>query len=147
MDDIVAYLRDGTCDQTNYKFVEFTTKLPDSAFSMEFCTKDLVQGSLLRCLRPEKTDYVLKKIHEGICENHSRVRSLVRKAICQGYLWPQMERDAETYTKKCDKCQRFVPVSYLSHTEILPMTSPWPFAQGEIDILGPLSQAPLQRKF
>ena len=27
------------------------------------------------------------------------------------------------------------------------MTSPWPFAQWGVDIIGPLPQAPLQRKF
>ncbi|GFZ11352.1 hypothetical protein Acr_22g0007500 [Actinidia rufa] len=51
---------------------------------------------------------LLGKIYEGIFKNHSRARSLVRKAVRQG---------------------------------------PWPFAQWGIDVLGPLPQAPLQRKF
>ncbi|GFY89059.1 hypothetical protein Acr_06g0009990 [Actinidia rufa] len=37
--------------------------------------------------------------------------------------------------------------SRLPHTEMVPMSSPWPFAQWGIDILGPLPRAPLQRKF
>ena len=67
------------------------------------------------------------------------VRSLVRKVIRQGYFWPQMERDTISFTKKCDKCQKFDSVSHLPHTEMVPMTSPWPFIQWEIYMLGPLS--------
>ena len=32
-------------------------------------------GPFLRCLRADKADYVLRKIHEGLCCNHSRARS------------------------------------------------------------------------
>ena len=71
----------------------------------------------------------------------------MRKVIRQGYFWPQIERDAATYIRNYDKCQRFVPVSHLPPTEMVPMTSPWPFAQWGMDILGPLPQAPLQIKF
>ena len=90
---------------------------------------------------------MLKEIYEGICGNHFGARSLVRKAIRQGYFWPQMGRDTATYMRNCDKCQRFAIVSHLPPTELVPMTSPWPFAQWGVDILGPLPQAPLQRKF
>ena len=101
----------------------------------------------MKCLRPEEAEYVLREIHEGICGNHSGARSLAKKTIRQGYFWPTIERDATAYVKRCDKCQRFAPVSRLPHTEMVPMSSPWPFAQWGIDILGPLPQAPLQRKF
>ncbi|GFY95589.1 hypothetical protein Acr_10g0009740 [Actinidia rufa] len=93
-----------------------------------------------------EAEYVLREIHEGICGNHSGARSLTRKTIRQGYFWPTIERDAAAYIRRCDKCQRFAPVSRLPHTEMVPMSSPWPFAQWGIDILGPLPQAPLQRK-
>ena len=58
-----------------------------------------------------------------------------------------MERDTATYTKKCDKCQRFALISHLPHIDMVPMTSPWSFAQRGIDILEHLSQTPLQKKF
>ncbi|GFY90877.1 hypothetical protein Acr_07g0010730 [Actinidia rufa] len=104
-------------------------------------------GPLLRCLRPKEAEYVLREIHEGICRNHFEARSLAKKTIRQGHFWPTIERDAVAYIKRCDKCQRFAPVSRLPHTEMVTMSSPWPFAQWGIDILGPLPQAPLQRKF
>ncbi|GFY85492.1 hypothetical protein Acr_04g0002300 [Actinidia rufa] len=85
MDEIIAYLQRGI--------------LP----------KDKLQARrpLLRCLRPEEAEYALREIHEGICGNHSRARSLARKTIRQGYFWPTIERDAAAYTRRCDKCQRF----------------------------------------
>ncbi|XP_057461045.1 uncharacterized protein LOC130751433 [Actinidia eriantha] len=58
-----------------------------------------------------------------------------------------MEHDAATYTKKCDKCQMFAFVGHLSHTEMVPMTAHGHSPQWGVDMLGPLPQAPLQRKF
>ena len=39
----------------------------------------------LRCLSPEKADYVMREVHEGICGNHSGAQSLVNKLIRAGY--------------------------------------------------------------
>ena len=44
----------------------------------------------LRCRQPDKVDYVMREIHEGICGNHSGKRSLAQKALRQGYYWPTM---------------------------------------------------------
>ena len=93
------------------------------------------------------TYYVLREVHEGINKNHSEARPLVRKAVFREYFWPQMERDALTFTRKYDKCQRFTLVSHFSHTEMVPMPSPWSFIQWDIDILGSQPEAPLQKKF
>ena len=35
----------------------------------------------LRCLSYNEADYVMREVHEGICGNHSRARSLVHKLI------------------------------------------------------------------
>ena len=39
----------------------------------------------LKCLMPAEAEYVLREIHEGICGNHSGVRSLSKKVIIVGY--------------------------------------------------------------
>ena len=49
-------------------------------------------------------------------------------------------------TRKCDKCQKFAPISHRPPTEMTPMSSPWPFAQWKMDALGLLPQALLFRK-
>ena len=39
----------------------------------------------LRCLGNEEADYVMRKVHEGICGNHSGSRSMVHKLVRAGY--------------------------------------------------------------
>ena len=39
----------------------------------------------LRCLRLDEADYVMRGIHEGVYGKHSGKRSLVHKALRQGY--------------------------------------------------------------
>ena len=58
----------------------------------------------LRFLSHGEAEYVMREVHEGICGNHSRARSLVHKLIRSGYYWPTMLRDAQSYVKACDKC-------------------------------------------
>ena len=63
--------------------------------------------SYLRSLSPDEANYVMRKIHEGVCGNHSGASSLVHKLIQAEYYWPTMQKDAQSYVKVCDKCQRF----------------------------------------
>ncbi|GFY86848.1 hypothetical protein Acr_05g0004870 [Actinidia rufa] len=75
MDEIIAYLQDGILPKEKLqarrlqyrsaRFCIFNGKLYKRSFS----------GPLLKCLRPEEAEYVLKEIHEGICGNHSGARS------------------------------------------------------------------------
>ena len=58
-----------------------------------------------------------------------------------------MQVDAVELVKKCDKCQRFVNVQRLPAEKLTMITSPWPFAQWGIDIIGPLPQGKGQVKF
>ena len=48
--------------------------------------------------------------------------------------------------KRCDKCQRFENVQCLPAERLTTISSPWPFAQWEIDIVGPLPQGKGQVK-
>ncbi|GFZ00843.1 hypothetical protein Acr_14g0004780 [Actinidia rufa] len=118
LDEIIAYLREGILprDKLQARCLQYR--------SARYCIfkgrlyKRSFSGPLLRCLRPEEAEYVLREIHKGICWNHSGARSLAKKTIRQGYFWPTIDRDAAAYIKKCDKCQRFAPVSRLPHTEM-----------------------------
>ena len=42
----------------------------------------------LKCVNKEEAKYILEEIHEGVCEDHVGLRSLVRKVIRTGYFWP-----------------------------------------------------------
>lgn len=50
------------------------------------------------------------------------------------------------YTKKCDKCQKHTQIIHQPGTNLYPFTSPWPFAQWGLDILGPFPKASRSRK-
>uniref|UniRef100_A0A2N9GRS6 Uncharacterized protein n=1 Tax=Fagus sylvatica TaxID=28930 RepID=A0A2N9GRS6_FAGSY len=91
----------------------------------------------LRCLSPEEANYVIREVHEGICGNHSGARALAHKLTRAGYYWPSLLHDAAQYVKTCDKCQRFANIPRAPPEEITPMTSPWPFSQWGLDIMGP----------
>uniref|UniRef100_A0A2N9J3I5 Integrase catalytic domain-containing protein n=1 Tax=Fagus sylvatica TaxID=28930 RepID=A0A2N9J3I5_FAGSY len=101
----------------------------------------------LRCLSPEEANYVIREVHEGICRNHSGARALAHKLTRAGYYWPSLLHDATQYVKTCDKCQRFANIARAPPEEITPMTSPWPFAQWGLDIMGPFPVGTKQAKF
>ena len=61
-------------------------------------------GLYLLCVHPDQTESLLEEIHEGICGSHTGGRSLAHRAITQGYWWPNMQREALEYIKKCDQC-------------------------------------------
>ena len=103
-------------------------------------------GPYLKCLTPEQGQYVLVELHEGICGNHPGGRALAHRAHTQGYYWPTMKADAVDYVKKCDPCQRMSPVLKSPAQDLISISSPWSFAQWGIDIIGPFSTAPAQKK-
>uniref|UniRef100_A0A2N9FG73 RNase H type-1 domain-containing protein n=1 Tax=Fagus sylvatica TaxID=28930 RepID=A0A2N9FG73_FAGSY len=88
-----------------------------------------------------------QEVHEGIYGNHSGARSLAHKLTRAGYYWPSLLHDATQYVKTCDKCQRFANVPRVPPEEITPITSPWPFAQWGLDIMGPFPVGTKQAKF
>ncbi|XP_070022717.1 uncharacterized protein [Nicotiana sylvestris] len=75
-------------------------------------------GPLARCLGPSQMEYVMKEIHEGHCGNHTGGRPLVRTLIRSGYYWPKMEKEAESFVTKCDKCQRYGAFKQVRENEV-----------------------------
>ncbi|XP_075649727.1 uncharacterized protein LOC142620211 [Castanea sativa] len=90
----------------------------------------------LKCVDKNEAKYILEEVHEGICGNHAGPRSLVSKIIKTGYFWPTMQKDAREFAERYDKCQRFGNVQRIPAERLTPITSPWPFAQWGIDIVG-----------
>uniref|UniRef100_A0A2N9IKM3 Uncharacterized protein n=1 Tax=Fagus sylvatica TaxID=28930 RepID=A0A2N9IKM3_FAGSY len=107
---------------------------------------DVTHSPLLKG-REEEANYVIREVHEGICGNHSGARALAHKLTRAGYYWPSLLHDATQYVKTCDKCQRFANIPRAPPEEITPMTSPWPFAQWGLDIMGPFPVGTKQAKF
>ena len=81
-------------------------------------------GPYLLCVHPELTELLLEELHEGICRSHTGGRSLEHRAITQGYQWPNMQREAQEYVRKCDQCQRFAPSIHQPGGILNPLSSP-----------------------
>ena len=58
-----------------------------------------------------------------------------------------MQREALEYVRKCDQCQRFAPSIHQPGGILNPLSSPWPFAQWGLDIVGPFPKAVGNRKY
>ena len=126
---MISYLKNGTLP--NKKDAVRKLKIQASRFILikDVLYKRGFSRPYLRCLVPEEVEYVIRKVHKGICGNHSWARSLVHKLIRAGYYWPTMQKDAEVYVKTCDKCQRFNNTIRQPSEELTPMMASWPFSQ------------------
>ena len=137
MIDFVEYLKGGVCPEDKKEAHKLKVRvarfilLGDVLYKIGFSKPDL------RCLVPEEADYVLREVHEGICGNHSGARALVHKLTRAGYFWPSMLKDATNYVRAWDKCQHFTSIPRQPPENLTPMTTPWPFAQWGLDIMGP----------
>ena len=147
MTSIISFLLDGHLPQD----IEEAKKVRKRAARFMILNDTLYKRGFsmpyLKCVDEEEVKYVLEEIHEGVCGGHTGPRSLVSKVIRIGYFWPTMQVDARKLVKKCDKCQRFGNVQRLPIEKLTTISSPWPFAQWEIDIVGPLPQGKGQVKF
>ncbi|XP_065620259.1 uncharacterized protein LOC136063576 [Quercus suber] len=144
---LMAYLKEGTLPDNKDAARKLKVRASRFIIINDVLYKRGFSRPYLRCLGHEEADYVMREVYEGICGNHSGARSLVHKLIRAGYYWPTMQKDAQTYVKICDKCQRFGNLIRQPTKELTPMTAPWPFAQWGLDIMGPLPTAARQLKF
>ena len=102
---------------------------------------------ILKCISGKDTEYVLREVHEGICGNHIGARALAGKVLRQGYYWPTILKDATDLVRKCRICQEHAKISRLPSEPLTSITSPWPFQQWGLDILGPQPIGKGQCKF
>ena len=58
-----------------------------------------------------------------------------------------MQKEAVKYVKKCDKCQRFALNIHQLGRAFNPLSSPWPFAQWGLDIVGPFPKATGNKRY
>jgi len=93
---------------------------------------------LLKCLSATEIEYVLKEIHEGVCGSHSGGRMLAHKAVRAGYYWPTMNQESMEMVRRCDKCQKFTKLQTKPPAKLSSVSSPWPFSQWGVNIVGPM---------
>ena len=69
------------------------------------------------------------------------------RAITQGYWWPNMKKEVQEYVRKCDQCQKFALNIHQPGGVLNPLSSPWPFAQWGLDIIGPFPKATRNKRY
>ena len=86
------------------------------------------EGPYLLYLHPSKVDDLLTEFHKGVCVSHVEGHSLAHRAMTQGFWWPQMQKDATEYIRKCEQCQRHAPLIHQLTESLNSISNPWPFA-------------------
>jgi len=102
---------------------------------------------LFKFITNEEAQYVLKELHQGICELHTGARSTLARILRAGYYWPTMQIDCAEYSKKCEKCQEFGNLIHSQLETLHSITPPWSFAMWGMDIIGPFPLGKGQCKF
>ena len=147
MDPIWDYLVDGILPRDPKEASKLRTRSAIFTIHRGTLYKQGFSTPILKCVRKEDANYMLREVHEGICGNHIRAKSLASKTLRQGYYWPTMLKDAMKLVKKCKICQEHAHISHLPSKPLTSITSLWPFQQWGLDILGPLPIGKSQCKF
>ena len=148
MDPISLFLEKDVLPEENSEADKVRRKAPRFWLSEDRkLYKRSFSGPYLLCVHPEASESRLEELHEGVCGSHTGGRSLSHRALTQGYWWPNMQKEAQEYVKKCDQCQRYAPNIHQLGGVLNPLSSPWPFAQWGLDIVGPFPKAVGNKKY
>ncbi|GJY92728.1 reverse transcriptase domain-containing protein [Tanacetum coccineum] len=107
----------------------------------------VLQGAKLNYPIMEKLVLSLVHVVRRLKRLHVGPISIVAKITTLGYYWPSMHRDATEIIQSYDACQIHSLVSRLPKQDMTSVTAVWPFIQWDIDIVGPLPEAPGKVKF
>ena len=81
MDSILSYIRDGILPEDRKQARKLKCRVARYTLLDGVLYRRGFTLPFLRCLDDEEANYVLREIHEGICGNHSGVRTLAFKAL------------------------------------------------------------------
>ena len=82
---IASYLKDGVLPDEKEATRKLKVRAARFVLIKDVLYKKGFSRPYLRCLGNEEADYVMREVHERICGNHSRSRSLVHKLVRAGY--------------------------------------------------------------
>ena len=82
---IIRYLKEGWLPEDKAEARKIQIRVARFVIIDDLLYKRGYSLPYLRCTNSEEADYVLREIHEKVCENHTGARSLARKAFKAGY--------------------------------------------------------------
>ena len=96
-----------------------------------------MQGVLLKCIDENKSEKILRDMHEGVCGGHYMAKTTAHKILRSSFWWPTIFKDTHEFVKRCDVCQRFNgKLKILGNLPLRPMEVEAPFQQWGIDFMG-----------
>ena len=105
IDPIISFLKEDILPSNKLEAEKIRRKAPRFWLSKDRkLYKRSVSGPYVLCIHPKTSELLLEELHERICRSHTGGRSLSHRAITQGYWWPNMQKEAQEYVKKCDQC-------------------------------------------
>jgi hypothetical protein len=101
-----------------------------------------VAGILMWCVPRDQGRELLQEIHAGTCNHYASPRTLVENAFRQGFYWSTAVAVSKDIVRRCEGCQFYARQTHLpaQALQMIPIT--WPFAVWNLDMVGPLRQAP-----
>ena len=125
MDSISLFLEKDVLPEEKTEADKIRMKAPQFwLFEDRKLYKRSFSGPYLLCVHLEASESLLEKLHEGVCGSHTGGRILSHRNLTQGYWWPNMQKEAQEYVKKCDQCQRFAPNIHQPKRVLNPLSSP-----------------------
>ena len=105
MDSISKFLESDILPEEKIEVKKIRRKAPRFWLSEDKkLYKRSFSGPYLLCIHLKMSESLLEELHKGICGSHTGGRSLSHQAITQGYWWPNMQKEAQEYVRKCDQC-------------------------------------------
>ncbi|XP_043705449.1 uncharacterized protein LOC122655311 [Telopea speciosissima] len=147
MDPLIAYLQRGSLPTNKEEAKKIRIRAARYTMIRGVLYKKAYAMPCLKGLRPSEVEYVLREIHTGIYGQHLGGIALAHKVIRQGYFWPYLHKEAMSFVHRCLKCQTFALITRQPATELTLISSPLPFVQWGMDILGPFPKASGGRQF
>jgi hypothetical protein len=141
--DIITYLKTNQAlREYNSKQVEALLKR-SAPFTLigETLYKQGHDGILRRCLNPSEVSLILEGCHLDASGGHFAGESTARKALLAGYWWPTLFKDAHSYTRKCDPCQRVGKPTPTTAMPLIPLLALASFEKWGINFVGPIAHA------
>ncbi|XP_071933992.1 uncharacterized protein [Coffea arabica] len=90
-----------------------------------------------RCVSEVEFQSILAYCHSFACGGHFGPKRTARKVLESGFYWPTLFKDAYSFCKSCDKCQRVGNISRRDQMTQTPMIFVEIFDVWGIDFMGP----------
>ncbi|CAA0824785.1 Uncharacterized mitochondrial protein AtMg00860, partial [Striga hermonthica] len=139
--DIVNYLSDGVllANFSSQERKRFLLMCRSYFWDDPFLFKIGKDDILRRCVPEEEQLNVLTFCHELQCRGHFGGRKTAFKVLQSGLFWPTLFRDAHSFCKSCDRCQRLGNIGPWNEMPLVNNLQIEIFDVRGIDFMGPFS--------